>query len=283
VVRRSVDLRGAHAIVTGGSSGIGLETARQLAGRGATVSLIARGESRLEAAADDLRHGGATVQTRAVDVSEADALRSAIGELADAAGPCEVLVACAGVARPGRFTELSDEVFREMMEIDYFGTLTAMRAVVPGMIARGRGSVVAVSSAVALIGLFGYSAYTPAKYAVRGLMESLRAELKPHGVHAAIVYPLDTDTPQYVEEQQYKPAELQALNGGFRLLSPQEVAKAILTGIDRRRFAICPSPAANAMRVFAGLAGPVLNFSWDRAIAKVHSANTPPQKDRYLP
>lgn len=134
--------------------------------------------------------------SRAVDVADRAALTRAITELeAEQGQPCDILITSAGLARPGHFLELSDEVFRQMMEVDYFGTLYALRAVAPGMVERGYGSVVAVSSAAGLLGIFGYSAYAPAKFAVRGLMESLRAELVPRGVHVGVVFPPDVDTP----------------------------------------------------------------------------------------
>ncbi|MEU0094488.1 SDR family NAD(P)-dependent oxidoreductase [Kribbella sp. NPDC006257] len=169
-------VRGAHAIVTGGSSGIGLATARLLVAGGASVSLVARGADRLDQAALALGLGlGGTVRTAAVDVSDPVALRSAFEGFFAEGGPCDILVSAAGLARPGHFLELGDEVFRQMMEVDYFGTLQAIRLVAPGMVARGRGSIVAVSSGTALLGFFGYTAYAPAKFAVRGLMEALRA------------------------------------------------------------------------------------------------------------
>ena len=131
---------GKHVVVTGGSSGIGLATAGLLAAREARLSLLARGADRLTAAAEELRAAGAQVDFRVLDVADAAAVAAVLGEL----GPCDVLVHCAGLARPGRFLELPDEVFREMIEVDYFGTVHVVRAVVPSMVARGAGSVVAV-------------------------------------------------------------------------------------------------------------------------------------------
>src|SRR5215218_2236663 len=264
---RPIELREAHVIVTGGSSGIGLATGRLLAARGATVSLLARGQDRLESAAEELRAGGATIHARAVDVAEQAALSAAFDELAAAAGPCDVLVSCAGLARPGRFLELPDEVFRQMIEVDYFGTLYAMRAVAPGMVERGRGSLVAVSSAAGLLGVYGYSAYGPAKFAVRGLMESLRAELEPHGLHVGVVYPPDVDTPQLAEEDQWKPAETRAITGTIKPLTAEAVATAIVAGIERRRFVICPDLGTRALSRLGGLVAPVLNWSFDRKAA----------------
>jgi 3-dehydrosphinganine reductase len=263
---------GTHAIITGGSSGIGLATAHRLAEGGATVSLLARGADRLETAASELRATGATVHVRAVDVSDEPALTLALRELVELAGPCETFVSCAGLARPGRFLELPPEVFRQMIEVDYFGTLYALRALVPGMVERGRGSVVAVSSAAGLLGIYGYSAYGPAKFAVRGLMESLRAELTPHGLHVGVVFPPDVDTPQLVEENQWKPAETRAISGTIKPLSPEAVADAIITGITKRRFLICPDLSTRLLARLGSVLAPVLNRSFDRKAARASTS-----------
>ncbi|WP_330285671.1 SDR family oxidoreductase [Streptomyces sp. NBC_00576] len=265
---RPLDVGSAHVIVTGGSSGIGLATARLLAERGAKVSLIARGRDRLESAAKDL-----SAAARAADVADQPALALAITELEQEQGqPCDILITSAGLARPGHFLELPDEVFREMIEVDYFGTLHALRAVTPGMVERGRGSVVAVSSAAGLIGMFGYSAYGPAKFAVRGLMESVRAELTPHGVHVGVVFPPDVDTPQLAEENRWKPAETRAVGGSIKPLTAEKVATAIVAGIDRRRFVICPDTGTRALARFGSVLMPLLNWEFDRRARSIAKA-----------
>lgn len=264
-------LRGAHAVVTGGSSGIGLETARLLAARGATVSLVARRPDVLAKAAESLRASGASVRTASADVSDQAALAAALEEL----GPCDVLVTSAGQARPGHFLELDDEVFRRMIEVDYFGTLYAVRAVVPDMVARGKGSVIAVSSGAGLLGVFGYTAYGPAKFAVRGLMEALRSELAPYGVHVGCVYPPDVDTPQLADENRYKPAETAAVTGTVRPMSPQRVAASIVRAIELERFAVYPD---RGMALLAGLGpplAPVLRRLVDRKVRMARNAKEP--------
>ncbi|MGW1726505.1 SDR family oxidoreductase [Streptomyces sp. NPDC002306] len=262
---RPADVSSAHVIVTGGSSGIGLATARLFAERGAKVSLIARGRERLAEAAKDLSSAA-----RAADVADQSALTRAIAELEEEQGqPCDVLITSAGLARPGHFLELPDEVFRQMMEVDYFGTLYAIRAVAPGMVERGHGSVVAVSSAAGLIGIFGYSAYGPAKFAVRGLMESVRSELIPHGVHVGVVYPPDVDTPQLAEENRWKPEETRVVGGAIKPLTAEKVAAAIVDGIERRRFVICPDAGTRVLARFGSVLLPLLNREFDRRVKAV--------------
>jgi 3-dehydrosphinganine reductase len=257
-----------HAVITGGSSGIGLAVASALGARGATVSLIARTADRLEQAANSLQAKGIAVHTAQADVADQAVLTQAIAGLTAEAGPCDVLVTAAGQARPGHFHELADDVFRDMMEVDYFGTLHAIRAVSPSMTARGRGSIVAISSATAILGIFGYTAYSPAKFAVRGLMESLRDELRPHGVHVACVYPPDVDTPQLSEENRYKPAETAAISGSVRPISAEAVATAIVRAIDRKRYAVYPDRSIALLAAFGPLAAPILRKMIDRRVRR---------------
>jgi 3-dehydrosphinganine reductase len=203
------------------------------------------------------------------DVSDRAAMTSALHRPADRAGPCDALVTSAGQARPGQFLELDDEVFRQMMEVDYFGTLYAVRAVAPTMVRRGRGSIVAISSAAGLLGIYGYTAYSPAKFAVRGFIEALRDELRPHGVHVGCVYPPDVDTPQLAEENRWKPAETAAIGGSIKPLTAERVARATVRGIEQERFAIYPDTASALLAGLGPLAAPVLRWRVDRTVRTV--------------
>lgn len=264
----------AHVLVTGGSSGIGLETARLALDRGARVSIVARDRGRLDRAVAELGTARPDrVAAAPADVTDADTLDTAIGALAARLGPVDVLVTSAGAARPGHFEKLPDEVFEEQMALDYFGTLHAVRAVVPAMIGRGRGHLLLVSSTAGLIGVYGYSAYSPAKFAVRGLAETLRAELKPFKIVVACAYPPDTDTPGLARENLEKPEATARISAAVKVRSPQSVAQAIVRGIERDRLVITADRGTALLARAAGLLGPYLRASFDRHVRRARGSS----------
>ena len=254
------NLRDQHVIVTGGSSGIGKAIAMRAAAASARVSLIARDPARLAAAQAEISAaapGAPPVFAVAADVAEKTAVQAA-----------DVLVTSAGVARPGYFEELPLEVFERAMAVNYFGTLFPIKALVPGMRARGRGAIVIISSGAGLHGFFGYTAYAPSKFAVRGLAESLRAELLPAGVRVVVVYPPDTDTPQLAEENRTKPAETRAITAHGGLWTADAVARVTLDGLARNKFAITPGGPVTALAWLHSLLAPFLRWRFDRAAAR---------------
>ncbi len=264
-------IKGSHAIITGGSEGIGLASARHLLSRGAaTVSLIARRRDRLDHAAREL--GNDRVRTEAADVTDRDVLDAAIERLVAAAGPCDVLITSAGYAHPGRFTELDIDVFREQMEVNYFGTLHAIRAVVMSMVERRAGHIVVVSSDVGLMGVYGYSAYAPTKFAVRGLAETLRGELKPHGIRVGIAYPPDTETPGFERENLIKPAETTAISASIKPRSADVVGRAIVDAIAKDKLTITADVQSAVLARTIGIVAPVVRASMDATVRKVQRA-----------
>lgn len=257
-----------HAIVTGGSSGIGLATARLLAQAGMDVTLIARGETRLAAAVAALETLRCRPQQRfrfiSADLAEPDQVAGSIAAAIAELGAPEWLVTAAGIARPGHFAELPRDAFETAMRVNYFGTLDAVRAALPAMRARRRGRIVLISSGAGLVGVYGYTAYAPSKFALRGLAEALRAELRADAIGVSIVYPPDTDTPQLAEENRTKPPQTRRITAQGGLWQPEAVARALVGGAMAGRFAITPGWQMTLLYRFASLAAPALAWHFDR-------------------
>lgn len=268
------NLRDQHVLITGGSSGIGLALARGAAAAGAKLSLVARDAVKLEAARAALRaeRPEAAVVVATADVAVQAEVLAALVEAERTHGPVDVLITSAGVARPGYFDEVPVEVFERTMAVNYFGTLYPLKAVVPAMRRRGRGAVVLISSGAGLCGIFGYTPYSPTKFALRGLAESLRAELAGTGVRVMIVYPPDTDTSQLAEENRTKPIETKAITAGAGLWTADAVARVTLEGLAKGRFSVTPGVPLTALAWLHSLIGPVLRRSFDRTARQARAA-----------
>ena len=263
--------QGQHAIITGGSSGIGKATAKLLASLGCHISIIARTGATLEAAQAEIEaatHANQQVYTIAADVSNRSQAETAI-EVAIAKNGCpDYLITCAGIAHPGYFRELPVEVFERTMAVNYFGSLYCIKAALPAMEKRGRGHLVLISSGAGLMGIYGYTPYSPTKFALRGLAESLRGELKP-SVGVSIVYPPDTDTPQLEAETKTKPLETQEITSTATTWSAEAVAQEIVRGIHQKAFMITPGLEMSVLGKLHSLLAPGLNWYFDRIVAKV--------------
>lgn len=227
-----------HAIITGGSSGIGFEIARLYLARGHSVSLLARRPGLLEAARRDLAAAVAGCEGRihlvSVDVADEEALRAAVGDAESVHGPCDILVVAAGRVDPDFFDAQSPALFETQLRVNFLGAVHAARAVYAGMKARRRGHIMLVSSGAAHIGIPAYAAYCASKSALRGFAEAFRAEARAFGVAVSICYPPDTRTPQYEREIPARPAEAQAIMGVLEPWRADAVARRIVRGLDRK-------------------------------------------------
>ena len=259
-------LRGAHAIITGGSEGIGLATAAAMLDRGARVSLVSRSREKLDDASALL---GGRVQTAAADVADHSALASAFDTLVSAQGPCDVLVTSAGYSHPAHFSEVPLDEFRKEMEVNYLGTVYATRLVMPSMTERKRGHVCVVSSVAGFVGVFGFTAYSPTKFAVKGFAEALRDEVAPYDVRVSVLYPPDTDTPGFHDENKIKPEECKRISATIKPISAEKVAAAVVRGIERDKIHITADPLSRVLLRSIGVLGPVLRGMNDRTVRKV--------------
>ena len=266
-----------HAIVTGGSSGIGKAVAILLAIEGANLTLIARDRQKLAVAKEEIEAAvGSCVReilTVSADVANRQEITTAIEQAIARLGTPELLVTSAGMAHPGYFEQIPLEVFEQTMMVNYFGSLYSIKAVLPTMEAEERGNIVLISSGAGIIGIYGYSAYCPSKFALRGLAESLRGELKSKGISIRIVYPPDTDTPQLAAENKIKPPETQKITATAKTWTPQAVAQQILRGVEQNKFAIAPGMELTILNKLHSLLAPVLNWHFDRLVKNVDNKN----------
>jgi 3-dehydrosphinganine reductase len=244
---------GKIALITGGSSGIGLALAKQLTAQGARVWITGRRKDVLTAAGTEVQNAaGRTCSLFPADVSDPSQAARLVEEVTRRDGLPDLVINSAGVTQPGYIQDLGLDVFRQMMDINYFGTVNVVKAVLPGMMKRGSGHIINISSMAGYQSVFGYSAYGASKYAVVGFSEVLRAEMKFHGIRVSVVFPPDTDTPQLAYEEPFKPPETKAVAGGVqKALSAEKVAGAILNQAGDGNFLIFPGFDSRFMYLLA--------------------------------
>jgi NAD(P)-dependent dehydrogenase (short-subunit alcohol dehydrogenase family) len=189
VKRQEESLAGQVAVVTGSSSGLGLEMARELAREGARLVICARTGDELERAREDLASLGAEVLAVQCDVGIEDDARRLVAETVDRFGRIDVLVCNAGVIQVGHIHSLTSDDFRRAMDIMYFGTLYPILAAIPHMREQKRGRIALVTSIGGKIAVPYLMPYDAAKFAAVGLGEGLHAELAADGITVTTIIP----------------------------------------------------------------------------------------------
>lgn len=220
-----------NVLITGGSSGIGQAIALRYHRRGYNVAIAGRNLDKLEAASED------RYATYVLDVSSAESVEKVCKRYLvehDNQAP-DILINCAGVMIPGEFISMADEDYWANIDVDFKGTVLMCKAFAPAMVDRGSGQIVNVASVAGFLGIYGYTGYSAAKFAVMGFSEALRFELEPHGVTVHVVCPPDTNTPGLALEQSMRPKETDAIAGSIKPVSADVVAHAVVSGIDRKK------------------------------------------------
>ena len=215
-----------RVFITGASSGIGWATAEHLAGLGARLGLIARRPDRLAELAEKIRSRGGVAEFAPADVTNAAETAAAAAALERLLGPCDVLLAGAGIYRHTDVRHFDPAHVSEVLAVNVSGVVNAFGAVLPGMVERRSGRLAAVASMAAMVGLPGAGAYSASKAAVVTLLESLRVDLHRHGIKVTAVCPGYVDTPMITDE------ERKTLKG---LLSAEQAARHIAWAISRGR------------------------------------------------
>jgi 2-hydroxycyclohexanecarboxyl-CoA dehydrogenase len=200
-------------VVTGAASGIGASVAARLAAEGWLVAGLDRNPS-------------ASALSLTADVADARAVSEALRLTEVELGPVEALVTCAGHYETTPFAQITPEAWHRMLRVHLGGLMAAARAVLPGMLARGRGDIVAISSELAIGGGVG-AHYAAAKGAIIGLVRSLAAEVAPGGVRVNAVAPGPTDTPLLASDSPWRAPDYLATLPTGRLARPDEIAATV--------------------------------------------------------
>jgi short-subunit dehydrogenase len=244
-------LTGKRVLITGASSGLGQTLAWALAARGCVLVLTSRREDVLRATAEEIRDTYPDLPVPLVlpcDMTRPVEIRALIEEAERRVGGVDILINNAAISLYGDAERTSVEDYRDLMEVDYFGPLAAMREVVPVMKRQENGLIVNVASLAAIHGVPYLAGYCAAKAALAAVSQSLRAELAGTGVGILVVYPDYMETPIFVNEKRV---------GGARrppgpYTPPEKVADAILKAIETGKGELVVSARGKAMAFTSG-------------------------------
>ncbi|KAI9140823.1 hypothetical protein BKA69DRAFT_486465 [Paraphysoderma sedebokerense] len=271
------DPKGKHCYVTGGSAGLGLHTAIQLAKKGANVTIVARRVKVLEVALKQIEAAKVSPDQKFCYVSSdlstnegcVSALDQAKSKMLDQTP--EYIFCCAGASQPKLFVDHDPTDFEWTMKANYFSAVYTSHHAVKMMIKEKikGGKIVFVSSTLAFLNFIGYNSYSPTKAALRNLAEGLRNELIMYDIGVHIYFPANLDSPGFVEENKTKPAITAKIEGEDPPLAPSKAATYMLNGIAKNQFAITSDFITDVFRCLTKGATPTHHFGFDWIITNL--------------
>ena len=256
-------LRDKIAVVTGAASGMGRALCRELANEGVRLGLLDRDSDGLASLETELLQKGVLYSIAVVDTTDRFGVREAMQKVAAALGPIELLVACAGITGTTLVDDLAVERTEAILRVNFLGVVYALEALLPDMIARGRGHIVALSSLAGCRGMPFSAAYSASKAALMAYLESLRPPLRRRGIAVTTVLPGFVRTPLMANAPVQPP---------MKMMEPEAAARHILRAIRRRsRVYAFPWSTSWLLRVL-GLLPPGL-YDWCMARGAAHITN----------
>ncbi|CAA9433579.1 MAG: 3-oxoacyl-[acyl-carrier protein] reductase [uncultured Rubrobacteraceae bacterium] len=217
-------------MVTGASSGIGAAVARALSREGAHVALAARRSEALREvqAGLDQQCGAAKSLVMPTDITDRRQVKSLIARTEQDLGPVDILVNCAGVMFYTLMKNLQEDDWERTVDVNCKGALNCIGAVLPGMISRGRGHIVTISSDAGRKVFPGLSAYSASKFFVEALSQGLRLETVGTGVKVTTIQPGNVATDLLSLSKDVEALEMYGQPGGARVLDPEDVAASVM-------------------------------------------------------
>ena len=224
--------------IPGGSTGIGLSIALELAKSNNTLVLLARDIRKLEAAKAKLG-GNSKCFIYAADAKDYNALKPVLDNAVKEAGAPDLVINCVGRAYPEHFANITAQMMQDTMQTNFGSMWNVAHILVPHMKAKG-GKIINTSSIGGFVGVFGYTDYSASKFAIVGFSEVLAQELSRYNITVQVLCPPDTETPGFEVENQTKPEETKEISKSAKLLQPEEVAKQAIQGMAGNSFMIIP-------------------------------------------
>jgi short-subunit dehydrogenase len=229
-----MNLDGKMMLVTGASSGIGAATAKAAARVGAQVVLCARTRSKLEQVADEIRQAGRRAWVYPVDLTNADAVREMARQLSNDVGTPDIIVNNAGAGQWLFAEETSAEESVQMMAAPYFAAFFITRAFLPDLLQRQSGYIVNVTSAAAYMAWPGATAYTAARWAMRGFTEALQADLSKTNIQTMLATFAQVKS-DYWANNPGSERRIPRAQHMIPVLSSEAAAAALIKGIEQNR------------------------------------------------
>lgn len=232
------------ALITGGSQGIGRETALLFASKGYNIAIAARNADRLEAAANEIRRQGVEVLAHPADTRDFGQVRSLVEKVQSQFGAIDVLINNAGIYCSGPTEAFSLDDWHTILDTNLWGYIHTIHAVLPAMVERGKGTIINLSSIGGKVPVPYLTVYCTSKFAVAGLTESLHSELEPKGIHVGGIYP-NLIKSDFMERAVFRGKDLEDANARREQLNqvlaapivekPTDVAKAVWEAVDQRK------------------------------------------------
>jgi NAD(P)-dependent dehydrogenase (short-subunit alcohol dehydrogenase family) len=228
--------------ITGAASGMGLIAGRMLALLGANIVVLDLNPA--EAALHEIESARRSPDQRVtgyrINIADRDVVISTVGRAITEAGAPDILINMAGIGGAAELIDMKFEVFDRVIQINLYGSRNIVEAVLPSMLARGSGKIVLVGSMGGIVPVYGYTAYGASKFAVVGLAQCLRYELKPRGISVACFCPGEVETPGLAAERKTLPPASAALKKIGGTMPVEAAVAGLVKGIGRDEFMIIP-------------------------------------------
>jgi NAD(P)-dependent dehydrogenase (short-subunit alcohol dehydrogenase family) len=260
--------------ITGGVSGMGLIAGQMLAGLGASIAIfdLNPSESAEQAITSSRRSPDQRVCLYGLNVTDRDQVIEAFSLAAKEVGAPDIVVNMAGIGAAAEFAAMKYEVFDRIIQVNLYGSRNVVDAALTSMLARGGGKIVLVGSMGGIIPVYGYTAYGASKFAVVGLAQCLRYELKPHGVSVACFCPGEVETPGLAAERQALPPASAALKKIGGTMPVEHAVRGLIEGIRRDEFMIIPGFRTRLTYLaYRLMPVPLWNFITDGIVARAMS------------